>query len=283
MTERMKKTVDELVLAAKQARLFCMDMGLHAGNEGAHMGSALSCIEIIVALYHRIMVLDTSDLIYESRDRFIFSKGHGAPALYAVLTQLGIIPETALKTFKDQDSLLTGHPSMNPEYGIEFSTGSLGQGLSLGVGTCFGMQRKGNNTSRVYVLMGDGECDEGSVWEAAMAAAHYKLDRITAIVDANGLQYDGTTNEVLDLGLLTDKWKAFGWDVYEADGHNLDELCATFESIVDRTNAQKPAMVIARTVKGKGVSYMENDRSWHFNQVTSGLYNQAIEEIEACH
>jgi len=281
MIENKQMSFDEMIEAAKKVRLQCFEMALHAGNEGAHMGAALSSAEILVALYHRIMNIDPADTRCENRDRFILSKGHGAQALYSVLIQLGIIPESSLGTFKDQGSLLTGHPSMNLDIGVEFSTGSLGQGLSLAVGSCLGMTRKGNNNSRVYVLMGDGECDEGSVWEAAMAASHYQLSRITVIIDINGLQYDGTTEDTLSLGSFSDKWAAFGWDVFEVDGHDLKALCSTFESINGRIDPKKPAVVLAKTVKGKGVSYMEHERSWHFGRVTQALYDQAIKEIEA--
>ena len=282
MSNTKSMSLGELTEAAKDARLKCLAMGLHADKEGAHLGGALSCVEILVALYHRIMRIDPSNLTAEDRDRFILSKGHGVPALYAVLAQLSIITNEELGTFKDYGSLLTGHPSMNPNFGIEFSTGSLGQGLSLAVGSCLGMDRKGNSTSRIYVLLGDGECDEGSIWEAAMAAAHYKLDRITAVVDVNGLQYDGRIDEVLTLGSLAEKWRAFGWDAYEVDGHDLVELAQAFDAINARTNSNKPAVILAQTVKGKGVSYMEHNASWHFSRMTETLYHEAVEEIGGC-
>lgn len=273
--------IEELREAACQARLSCLDMALHADKEGAHLGGAFSSIEIVVALYRHVMRFDIDDLSAEARDRFIFSKGHGAPALYAVLAQLGIIDKEELNTFKDPDSFLSGHPSICIERGIDFSTGSLGQGLSLAVGSMLGMRRKGNETSRVFVLLGDGECDEGSVWEAAMAAAHYKLCNVIAVVDANGLQYDGSTDAVLNLGSLSEKWCAFGWDVYEIDGHDFEEILAAFDAIDARVGIDKPAVIVARTVKGKGVSFMENNRSWHHGRLTKALHDQAVEEVEA--
>lgn len=271
--------VNELTQAARSARLSCLKMARHADKEGAHLGGAFSCIEILVVLYRYAMHIDPKNLSDENRDRFIFSKGHGAPALYAVMAGLGIFSEDEVMTFKDSGSVLTGHPARNPDYGIEFSTGSLGQGLSLGVGSCLGMQRKSNKTSRVFVLLGDGECDEGSIWEAAMAASHYQLSNLTVIVDANGLQYDGAVGDVMSLGALTEKWRAFGWDTYEVDGHSISGLCSAFDSISLRKQSGKPAVIIANTIKGKGISFMEGNRAWHHNRLTETLYQQALEEL----
>ena len=183
----------------------------------------------------------------ETRDRFIFSKGHGVMAQYAAYRQIGLLTEEQILTYKQSGSVVTAHPSLNPDLGVEFSSGSLGQGLSQGVGVALALKRKGNLDSRVFVLLGDGECDEGSVWEAAMAAASYRLDNLVAIVDKNGLQYDGDTEKVLALDDLAAKWSAFGWDAVDVDGHDVAKLLEAFS-----TRGDKPLAVIAHTVKGKG-------------------------------
>jgi transketolase len=262
--------------AAKDMRKDSLWMAFNAEKSGAHLGGGLSLIEIMSVLYLGIMKYDAKNPKMESRDRLILSKGHGALAMYAAMRQIGLIPYEDLKTFKSNDTYLTGHPSMNLDKGIEFSSGSLGQGLSLGVGTCIALKRKGNASSRVFVVVGDGECDEGSVWEAAMSAAHYKLNNIVVIVDKNGLQYDGATSEILQLGNLADKWKAFGWESYNIDGHSIKELYDTLTIKSDR-----PVAIIANTVKGKGVSFMENNPAWHNGILTKELYDIAMAEMEA--
>jgi transketolase len=259
----------------KEMRKDSLWMALNAGSSGAHLGGGLSLIEIMAALYLGVMNYDAKNPRMESRDRLILSKGHGVLPLYAAMRQIGLIPYEDLQTFKSNNTYLTGHPSMNLDKGIEFSGGSLGQGLSLGVGTCIALKRKGNNGSRVFVVLGDGECDEGSVWEAAMSAAHYKLDNLVVIVDNNGIQYDGRTSEILGLGNLADKWTAFGWQTYNVDGHNIKEL---YDSLTIKSN--KPIAIIANTVKGKGVSFMENNPAWHNGRLTKELYEKAMAELE---
>lgn len=250
-------------------------MALNAGNSGAHLGGSLSMIEILSTLYLGVMSYDAKTPRMTSRDRLILSKGHGTLAMYAAMRQIGLIPYEDLQTFKSNETYLTGHPSMNLDKGIEFSSGSLGQGLSLGVGTCLALKRKDNLQSRVFVIVGDGECDEGSVWEAAMSAAHYKLDNLVVIVDNNGLQYDGRTAEILGLGRIADKWEAFGWETYSIDGHRVDELYDTLS-----IRSDKPIAIIANTIKGKGISFMENDSTWHNGRLTKELYDKAMVEIE---
>lgn len=273
MVSTDKRALDEI---AKAMRADCLKMGRAAKNQGIHLGASFSCIEIMAALYFKRGALDPQKVEDEARDRIILSKGHGVPAQYAAFVELGLIDETELETFKQAESRLTGHPSLGSHLdGIEFSTGSLGQGLSLGVGSALALRRKGNQEARVYVIMGDGECDEGSVWEAAMSAAHYGLDNLTAIVDANVLQYDGTTDEVMSLGDLAAKFEAFGWKTIEVDGHDCQAVAAALDVV---ENGQ-PIAIIAHTVKGKGASFAEGVVSWHHDRLTDKLFMQAMEEL----
>lgn len=253
-----------------------MVMSLAAKQSGSHLGGSLSCVEIIAALYYGVMKFDPKNPTSEDRDRFMISKGHGVVSLYAVLYELGIISAEELETFKSNDTFLTGHPTINVERGVEFSSGSLGQGLSLGVGTCLALKHKKNEDSRAFVLLGDGECNEGSVWEAAMSASHYGLKNLVAIIDKNELQYDGTTDDIMSMGDLSKKWEAFGWTVKEVDGHDVGQL---IEALSDRSS-DKPLAVIAHTVKGKGISFMENNPKWHHSVLSQKLYDEAMQELE---
>ena len=270
-----QRLYDKCQNAALEMRKDSLRMSLAAGASGAHYGGGLSMIEIMDVLYLAIMKVDAENPFDESRDRFILSKGHGVLGLYAALKQVGFVIEADLDTFKTHDTFLYGHPSMNIPKGIEFSSGSLGQGLSLGVGSCLALQRKGNTTSRVYVLMGDGECNEGSVWEAAASAAHYHLGQLIAIIDKNGLQYDGETKNVLSMDNLEEKWRSFGWDTVVVDGHSIDQLYNAFTKEHD-----KPLAIIANTVKGKGISFMENNPLWHHSKLTSKQHEDAVKELE---
>lgn len=272
MQEKERMRLKKAALEMRKAALF---MALSAKNEGAHLGGGLSMIEIMAALYLSIMKIDPEKPEMEKRDRFILSKGHGVLALYAALYQAGFIKKEELVTFKNDQTDLYGHPSLNIKKGIEFSSGSLGQGLSLGVGTALALKRKRNFTSKVYVLLGDGECDEGSVWEAAASAAHFHLDNLTVIVDKNGLQYDGQTEMVLSMESLSEKFEAFGFDTFEVDGHDFEDLSTAFIQ-----NCDRPKAIIAHTVKGKGVSFMENKREWHHARLIQKQYEQAIAELE---
>lgn len=261
--------------AAAQIRKNIIRMTYSTGKKGAHVGGALSLAEIMAVLYTAVMKYDKDNMSDPLRDRLILSKGHSSMALYAALEQAGILTEEELMTFMKRDTRLTAHPSANPGIGIDFATGSLGMGLSLGVGTGLAMRLKGNNTSRIFVIMGDGECDEGSVWEAAMSAANYRLDNIVCLVDKNGFQYDGDTKEVMDMGDMAAKWRAFGWDVREADGHNIGELLKA----LDNTGGGRPAAVICNTVKGKGVSFMEaGGKDWHKGTLSDKQYEAAMAE-----
>lgn len=246
-----------------------------AGKTGAHIGPALSLTEILAVLYFKIMNFDPKDPTSESRDRLILSKGHGVIAQYAVLKELGLIKEEELQTFKTNNTRLYAHPSMNPEIGVEFSSGSLGQGLSLGVGVAIALKHKGNNKSKVYVIVGDGECNEGSVWEAIMSAVQFELDNIVIVVDKNNIQYDDFTKNIISMEPLEKRFETFGCKVACVDGHNIEELEKGFKT----EHNKKPLCVIANTVKGKGVSFMENEPKWHNNVLTEKLYNQAMSEL----
>jgi transketolase len=255
--------------AAQEIRYDILRMGLKTGSNGAHFGGGLSLVEIMAVLYLSVMRVDSSRPRWQERDRFILSKGHGAMAFYAALKQVGFVTDEELMTFKSNNTFLYGHPSMNLDKGIEFSSGSLGLGLALGAGTAMGLRKRGNNTSRVFVLMGDGECDEGSVWESAASAAHFGLSNLVAIVDKNGLQYDGPTREILNMDGMAEKWESFGWQTRVVDGHNLSELLEA----LDRFEG-KPTVVIANTVKGKGISFMEHNPAWHHNRLTQAQFDE---------
>lgn len=267
----MKDYID-LSREVNEMRRDCLLMANYSGKQGFHFGGTLSLIEIVATLYLKVGNIFIEDKAL--RHRIILSKGHGMPAVYAALRQTGKLSSEDLKTFKGDETNLYAHPSMNGDLGIEFSSGSLGQGLSLGVGCSLALSNKRNVSSRVYVILGDGECNEGSVWEAAMAASKYNLNQLCVIIDKNGLQYDGETESVLPMASLADKWKSFGWDVIEINGHNVEECYQAFI-----TKTEKPLAIIAHTVKGKGISFMENRSEWHFGQLSKELYHQAWEEL----
>lgn len=238
-----------------------------------HIGSALSVADILATLYGDVLCIPhPKDL---DRDRFILSKGHAALALYAALHLKGWLSADQLNTFCTDGSLLGVHPE-HALQGVDFATGSLGQGLSMGAGAALAARLQ-QSSRRVFVLLSDAECNEGSVWEAIMFAAHHKLSNLIAIVDLNGQQALGYTKQVIDLSLLGEKWKVFGWDVYEVDGHNRSEIAST----IARINTQKglPQVLIAHTIFGKGVSYMENQIKWHYWPMSDNEYQQALNEI----
>lgn len=252
-----------------------LEMGFFCGVNGAHFGGSLSLVEIMAVLYSQIMNLNAATPAEALRDRLILSKGHGVMAQYAALRQVGVLDAEALHSFKQNDSKLSAHPAINLEMGIEFSSGSLGQGLSLGVGSALALQMKGNTSSRVYVVLGDGECGEGAIWEAALSASRYGLRNLVAIIDRNRLQYDGDTEMILPLENFAEKWKAFGWDVANCNGHDEEQLV-----VVLSESHQKPFVLIADTVKGKGVSFMENSPQWHNGVLTKSMYETALSELE---
>ena len=267
----------ELERRADDMRADIVRMIAEAGS--GHPGGSLSCADILAALYFGgVLEHDPENPEWEGRDRFILAKGHAAPALYAALAQAGYIPREELATLRKLGSRLQGHPDSNQVPGVEVSTGSLGQGLSIAAGAAAGLRLDGAPQT-VFALLGDGECQEGQVWEAAMFAAHRKLDNLVAIVDRNGLQIDGRTCDVCDPGDLGSKFAAFGWDVDEVDGHDLDALVAVLGAAKAGRDG-RPHAVIARTVKGKGVPFMENEAGWHGKAPNAEQAAEALAALE---
>lgn len=259
----------------RNMRINALTMAYMCGGN-AHIGGALSFIDVMAVLYGDVLNYDKSNPLWEERDRFILSKGHGVLGLYPALAEAGIIDIELLKSFQQNGTDLVAHPVMNMSLGIESSNGSLGQGLSMGVGISIAAKKQQKNY-RTFVLLGNGECNEGSVWEAAMMGAHYKLDNLVAIIDNNSMQSDGRSEDVIDMGSIKNKWEAFGWNANEVDGHDIDAMQAVFSS-ADINN--KPSVIILNTVKGKGVSFMENNNEWHHNRLTKELYEIALSEQE---
>ena len=267
----------ELERRANDMRADIVRMIAEAGS--GHPGGSLSCADILAALYFGgVLEHDPENPEWEGRDRFILAKGHAAPALYAALAQAGYIPREELATLRKLGSRLQGHPDSNQVPGVEVSTGSLGQGLSIAAGAAAGLRLDGAPQT-VFALLGDGECQEGQVWEAAMFAAHRKLDNLVAIVDRNGLQIDWRTCDVCDPGDLGAKFAAFGWDVDEVDGHDLDALVAVLGAAKAGRDG-RPHAVIARTVKGKGVPFMENEAGWHGKAPNAEQAAEALAALE---
>lgn len=241
-----------------------------------HPGGSLSAVEILTTLYFHEMHVNPQDPQWVERDRFVLSKGHAAPVLYAALAEKGYFSKEELQGLRHTGHMLQGHPDMKKTPGVDMSTGSLGQGLSVANGMALA-GKLDDKDYRVFVLLGDGEMAEGQIWEAAMAAAHYKLDNVTAILDFNGLQIDGTTESVMCSAPLTEKWRAFCWHVIEVDGHDIDALIEAFAEA--RQVKEKPSIIIAKTVKGKGVSFMENQADWHGSAPSMEQAEQALKEL----
>jgi transketolase len=268
-------TIDEMKAKAKWMRREIIKMIAVAGS--GHPGGSLSAVEILAALYFKILKHNPADPHWVDRDRFILSKGHAAPVLYSALAASGYLPQEELCTLRKIDSRLQGHPECEKTPGVEMSAGALGQGLSFGVGVSLACRLNSQNY-RTYVLLGDGECDEGQVWEAAMAAAHFKLENLIAVVDNNGVQLDGFNRNIMNIEPLNKKWLSFGWKVIEVDGHDIAQLISAFK------RAQKvigqPTVIIAHTVKGKGVSFMENNPDWHGKAPNADELKIAMKELE---
>ncbi|MBI4297171.1 MAG: transketolase [Chloroflexi bacterium] len=241
-----------------------------------HPGGSLSAVDILTALYFRIMRHNPRQPRWPDRDRFILSKGHAAPALYAALAEAGYFPVEELRMLRRLGSPLQGHTDMTATPGVEMSSGSLGQGLSFGLGVALAARLDGKDY-RVYVLLGDGECDEGQVWEATMAASHLRMDNIAAIVDRNQLQLDGWTRDIMSLEPLAEKWRAFGWHCLEVDGHDVEAVVSALEA--SRQVKGKPTVIIAHTIKGKGVSFMENNVDFHGRSPNAQELAKALEEL----
>jgi transketolase len=249
---------------------------IHAAHSG-HPGGSLSATDIVTALYFHFMRVDPARPDWQDRDRFILSKGHACPVWYASLARKGYFPVEELLTLRRINSILQGHPDMRKTPGVDMTTGSLGQGLSAGIGMALGLKLD-KKSARVYVVLGDGEMDEGQSWEAMMTAAKYHLDNLIAIVDYNNLQLDGTCDQVMPIEPLCAKWQAFNWQVFEMDGNDMVQVVETIEAA--RAVLGKPSVIIAHTVKGKGVSFMENECDWHGRAPDDKQYAQALRELE---
>lgn len=265
--------INELELKAKAVRREVVKMIYEA--KGGHIGGALSAVDIMVALYYHAMKVDPKNPKNVDRDRFILSKGHSVEPYWCILADLGFIDSEELKTFSQFGTRLIGHPN-NKVPGVEMNTGALGHGLPVAVGMAIAA-KKDKKTYKVYTLMGDGEQAEGSVWEGAMAAAHYKLDNLVAIVDRNRLQISGCTEDVMGLEPFADKWSSFGWHVVAVDGNNISQLVESLNQIPEIPG--KPTLILANTIKGKGVSFIENKVSWHHHVPTEEQYQLALEEL----
>lgn len=267
--------MNELEKVCHDIRVNIIELAYRAGKNSAHCGGSLSAVEILATLYHKQLKWNASDL--DNRDRVIISKAHASLVQYCVLESVGRLTKEELFTFEQNGSNYTVHAHKNIEKGLEFSGGSLGLGISYAVGVAYALKEKCSN-ARVYVLLGDGECNEGIVWEALMFAKHNALSNLTVIVDHNHLQADGFVEEVLDTASLADKFRAFGFNTYEVDGHSVDELTNIYKKQSDTL----PTAIIAETVKGKGVSFMENKYNWHFTILPEGKYKKAMAELKEC-
>ena len=246
--------------------------------QSGHPGGSLGATDILTELFFEVMDINETNVNGIDRDRFVLSKGHTSPLLYAILVEKGLLADEQLDTFRKIDSKLQGHPNMNYVPGVDMSTGSLGQGFAVADGMALANRLNGNS-HRVYCLIGDGESQEGEIWETAMSAAHYKNDHLCAIIDVNGLQIDGRTSDVMNPNPLDEKFKAFGWHVIDVDGHDFKQLRAAFKE-ASETKGQ-PTAIIAKTTKGKGVSFMEDQAGWHGKAPNLEQYEQAIQELEA--
>ncbi len=249
-------------------------------SRGSHIGSVLSVAEIIAVLYTGVLNVDPGHPDMPDRDRMILSKGHAGSAVYSALAETGFFPVEELKTHYANGSRLSGHVSHKGVPGVEVSTGSLGHGLGIGAGMALGAKMDGK-TWRTYVVLGDGECDEGAVWEAALQAAQFRLDRLIAVVDYNHMQSLTFVKDTLELEPFEQKWRDFGWNAESVDGHDTDALRAAFERAKGRAGSGKPSVILAQTVKGKGVSFMENNILWHYRTPQGEEYEAAVKELEA--
>lgn len=268
------ETLRDLERQARVIRRHIIRM-IHASQSG-HPGGSLSATDIVTALYFHFMRVDPGNPNWPARDRFILSKGHACPVWYAALAERGFLPAEELLTLRQINGRLQGHPDMHKTPGVDISTGSLGQGLSAGVGMALGLKLD-RSDARVYVMLGDGELNEGQVWEAALAAAKFGLDNLVAIVDYNNLQLDGRCSEVMPIEPLADKWRAFNWTVFEIDGHTMREIVDAIEAA--QQVESRPSVIIAHTIKGKGVSFMEDQCDWHGRAPNDAEFERAMAEL----
>ena len=276
MNINMSKEIDNIKNFSVAVRKNILEMAVSAGASSAHFGGALSITEIVSTLFAHQMKIDKKNPKWEERDRFILSKGHACLAYYAALCEIGYISKEELKTFEKNDTNLLGHPVANRNLGIDFSNGSLGMGLSLGIGVAIASKKKKKNFD-VYVIVGDGECNEGSIWESAMAAPNFKLDNLYVVIDKNNFQQTGSNEEIMNVANLKDKWSSFGWHTVELDGHNIEELYNFFNK---GKTINKPKAIIANTVKGKGFSFSENNNDWHHSILSKSFYEKAMNELK---
>lgn len=269
-------TIQELEHKAAEARKLIIETVIAAGV--GHAGGSLSSAEVMTALYFDVMKMDPANPHWADRDRFVLSKGHSSAGLYSHLHMKGLMSREQLLTFRQNGSMLSGHPDMRKVPFVEMSTGSLGQGMAAGIGMAIAgkLDRK---DYRVFVMIGDGESQEGAIWEGALCAPRYKLDNLTVILDRNRIQIDGFTEDIMPLEPIADKWRAFGWEVRDIDGHSMAEVVSTLRSVPFASG--KPSFVIARTVKGKGVSFMEDNYVWHGGAPKGDLAEQAMREVTA--
>jgi len=274
--ERNGKIMEILDLQEKALNIRKSIVEMVYSASSGHPGGALSCVEILTCLYFSEMNVDSNNPKDENRDRLVLSKGHASSALYAVLAEKGFMSKEKLKGFRNINSILQGHPDMKKIPGVDMSTGSLGQGLSVANGMALS-GKLDNKDYRVFCIMGDGEIEEGQIWEAAMTASHYKLDNLCAIVDNNNLQIDGKITEVMSSKPIDEKFKSFGFNVLNIDGHDIDEILNALEKA--RMSKGRPTAIIAKTIKGKGVSFMEDQVGWHGKAPNEEQYNMAINEL----
>ena len=269
-----QKEIINIKKLTKEMRKNILKMSLAAGASSSHFGGSLSTVELLATLYNSVLKFDVSNPLWEDRDRFILSKGHACLGYYSVLCEKGYFTKEDLNLFEKNGSFLLGHPVINKKKGIEFSNGSLGMGLSLGVGVAIAAKKNKKNY-KVFVLIGDGECNEGSVWEASMSASHFKLNNLTAILDKNNLQQTGSNEEIMSTKELGEKWKSFNWNVKEIDGHDIKQILTAFNYV-----SEKPKLILANTVKGKGFSFSENNNDWHHKIMTKNQYDDALKELD---
>lgn len=268
------KILDRMYTFNKNIHIMGLQMAMDAGRGGSHVGGSFSCMEIFSVLYGGVMRFDVKNPFWEERDRFIPSKTHCILANFPALVEAGFLPEDQLLSFHQDGGLLAGHP-WNIDIGLEFAGGSLGMGLSVGIGMAINAKRK-NQAYRTFVLMGDGECNEGSVWEALMSAPKFKLDNLVAIIDYNNMQFDGVNDEVMPIASMRDKLAAFGWDAVDVDGHSIEELYAA----LTRRSEGKPLAVVAHTIKARGIPSLENRAASHHSAIKQEDYDFMMREIQ---